>query len=116
MKNNEYVKLLNASKVGAKDFGINTEEKALLEAVAYFQCVELPLTVTELMNLSHLGSPATLHRRLDTLLIYGLVNLEYEDGNRRTKYVMLTEKSEQYFSLMDDYMKRLNGSRKGGKV
>jgi hypothetical protein len=63
-----------------------------------------PLTVTEAMELQEIGSPATIHRKLDDLLIAGLIWHEQVGDNRRTKYLRLTAKAIGYYALLSEAM------------
>jgi len=58
------------------------------------------LTITQAMGLTHVASPATIHRKLLQLLDSGYVTFEYESNNRRTKYLTPTTKSEEYFAKL----------------
>ena len=55
----------------------------------------------ELMNLAHIASPATLHRKFTQLLNLGLVDAVFKDRNRRTKYVVLTPNGQAYFKAIE---------------
>lgn len=60
------------------------------------------LNVTQAMNLSHIGSPAMLHRKINDLLNQGLIELIFEGTNRRTKFLVPTEKSYAIIDEMAD--------------
>jgi DNA-binding MarR family transcriptional regulator len=57
-------------------------------------------TITEAMALTHVASPATIHRKLLQLLDSGYVTFDFETNNRRTKYITPTAKSDEYFSKL----------------
>ena len=90
---------IHPSKGSNLDF---TAEK-LLEIIGCCHFHE-PLTVTEAMELAEIGSPATIHRKLDDLLTAGLIYHAYEGSNRRTKYLQITPKTIGYFSLLSEAM------------
>lgn len=58
------------------------------------------LTITEAMGLTHVASPATIHRKLLQLLDSGYVTFEFEKNNKRTKYLTPTAKSDEYFAKL----------------
>jgi DNA-binding MarR family transcriptional regulator len=83
----------------------------LLEVIAGCHYHE-PLTVTEAMSLQEIASPATLHRKLDDLLIAGLITHQQLPDNRRTKNLLITQKAEDYFlalsrAMIDATMQRI---------
>lgn len=80
---------------------LDANSKQLLDEVALFQWREKDMTVTELMNLAHIASPATLHRKFTQLLNLGLVDAVFKDRNRRTKYVVLTAQGHAYFKALE---------------
>jgi DNA-binding MarR family transcriptional regulator len=62
------------------------------------------MTITEVMNLRAISSPATLHRKLHNLVKAGLIELKFDKNNNRTKYVMLTKKTFRYYEKIDALM------------
>ena len=59
-----------------------------------------PYTVSEIMRLQNLGSPGTIHRRLEILRRAGLVDQVFKNGDRRTKYVVPTIVANKHFKNM----------------
>jgi hypothetical protein len=84
--------------------------KQLLDEIALHEHREQALTVTELMALAHIASPATLHRKFTQLLNLGLVDAVFKDRNRRTKYVMLTASGQAYFAAIGSAFAQANGT------
>jgi DNA-binding MarR family transcriptional regulator len=80
---------------------LDASSKQLLDEIALFQLREKAMTVTELMNLAHIASPATLHRKFTQLLDLGLVDAVFKDRNRRTKYVLLTADGQAYYKAIE---------------
>lgn len=60
-----------------------------------------PLTVSEVMRLENLGSPGTIHRRLETLRRAGLIEQIFKNDDRRTKYLVPTTVANRYFKNMN---------------
>jgi hypothetical protein len=100
-----YIKFLSHSAdiEPSKTFTVDFTAEKLLDIIGTCHFHE-PLTVTEAMQLQEIGSPATIHRKLDDLLIAGLIYHQMEPGNRRTKYLMLTTKAVAYYALLSEAM------------
>lgn len=82
---------------------IDHAAKALLDIIACCFFHE-PLTVGEAMSLTEIGSPATVHRKIDELLDAKLVEHRFIGGNRRTKYLSLTPLGVSYYALLSSAM------------
>jgi len=105
MKKNYYIQFLNFLQVleqtsDAPD--IDVTSKLILEQVAIAVAKEDMLTVSDVMGLKHIGSPATLHRKLYTVIDAHMVNAVFHGNNRRTKYMALTKEGESYFRRLSD--------------
>jgi hypothetical protein len=75
------------------------DAQILFMRIAMAHQAKAPLNVTQAMNLRHIGSPAMLHRKINDLLQWGMVDLVFEGGNRRTKYLEPTEKA---YTIIDE--------------
>ena len=89
---------------------LDASTKQLLDEIALFEQREQALTVTDLMGLAHIASPATLHRKFTQLLHLGLVDAIFKDSNRRTKYVVLTASGQAYFTAIGRAFEQAKGS------
>jgi DNA-binding MarR family transcriptional regulator len=76
---------------------LDPDARRLLEEIAMREESGQSLTVTEAMGLSHIASPATLHRKLDILRQTGLIKHKFEGDNRRTKHVVCTPLAVKFF-------------------
>jgi len=76
---------------------LDLDAKKLLETIAVRHSLGKSLTVTEAMAMSHIASPATIHRKLDVLREIGMIETLYEGTNRRTKYLVPTAQANRYF-------------------
>lgn len=76
---------------------LDANHKALLESVALHWSQGQPLTVRQSINQSHLGSPATLHKRLQRLIDQDYLIAQGLDRDRRTKRISPTDKGLDYF-------------------
>lgn len=79
---------------GFEEFDAN--HKALFEAVVLRWFQGNPLSVRETISQAALGSPATLHKRLQRLIAQDLVASESSGTDRRTKFVSPTPKGMDY--------------------
>jgi len=71
----------------------------LLMRVAMAHHAGASLNVTQAMNLSHIGSPAMLHRKINDLLSQDLIELIFDGNNRRTKFLVPTD---QAYAIIDE--------------
>lgn len=69
----------------------------LLERLGIIEMDGKHLTVSEVMRLSDVASPATVHRLMDDLETAGLIERLHAKYNSRTKYVALGKKGHSYF-------------------
>lgn len=76
----------------------------LLDEIALADKSQEPLTVTGLMGLSHIASPATLHRKMQVLLKDGFIELTVDTQNKRSKFVMLSKKGVRRYELLSSVM------------
>lgn len=101
-----YIQFLKARHEIDDQLVIAADERELLELIAVCAHQDKPLTVTALMGMTHLASPATLHRKLGRLLALNLVDLHYEGKNRRTKYVKPTANALDYFAKAGEALEK----------
>jgi Fe2+ or Zn2+ uptake regulation protein len=76
---------------------MDLDAKKLLEVIAVYHAQEKPLTVTDAMALRSIASPATIHRKLDQLREFGMIDMVFEGKNRRTKFLVPTQAAHNYF-------------------
>lgn len=93
---------LDTNKKCMKD--VDSTAMLLLNEIAIQHFDAKPLTVTEAMKLIAIASPATIHRKLDELREVGLIELNFEGKNRRTKYLVPSKAAIAYFEKMSDSM------------
>lgn len=79
---------------------LDANHRSLLEAVALRWSTGTPMSVREAIHLVDLGSPATLHKRLQRLIKQDLFSAQSHDGDRRTKYLAPSTKGLDYFHQM----------------
>lgn len=83
------------------DTGLSAEEIQLLEFLTTFADNGMPLCVTGAMSLERFASPATIHRRLDSLVAMGYLEHSFGAENLKTKFLMPTAKSYKYFEKLN---------------
>ena len=83
---------------------LDLDAKKFLETIAVRHSQGKPLTVTETMAMSHIASPATIHRKLDILREIGMIDTQFEGSNRRTKFLAPTPLAVQYFQTHSKVM------------
>ena len=106
--NQMYIRFLNLTQALSADSAhldhLDETAKYLLNVIAANSANGKALTVSQAMSLNSVASPATLHRKLDTLLEHGLIEQKFEGKNRRTKYLVPTKLADKYFSNLGSAM------------
>jgi hypothetical protein len=77
---------------------VDVESVRLLESIALAEHDGMPLTVSQLMALSDIASPATLHRKMVLLNKANLIELDFMQGNQRTKFIYTTALAKKHFA------------------
>jgi DNA-binding MarR family transcriptional regulator len=106
---NYYLNFLNLVKaLSAEDnhAALEAEAKLILDEIALSEYNQEPMTVSDVMSLTHIASSATLHRKLSDLLNGGHIEFIFKDNNRRTKYVHLTASSTSYYKQLSSLFKK----------
>lgn len=101
-----FLSLLHAIEGKGELPQLDLDAKKLLEVIAVQHSHGHPLTVTDAMALSHVASPATIHRKLDLLREIGMIETHFEGSNRRTKYLKPTPQAEKYFTTVGEVMQK----------
>jgi hypothetical protein len=79
---------------------LDANESALLDALAVQWFAGNPLTVMQAMGLSHLGSPATMHRRIARLRKMGMIATDEDANDTRIKRLILTPAAVAHFEQL----------------
>jgi hypothetical protein len=107
---NAYMRFLQLAKsVQALPDGPNLDanEKALLEEIALSWFENRVMTVREAIGLTHLGSPATLHKRITRLRQKDLLKTFNQPEDKRAKYLSPTD---QTIAMFRDFGKKMNSA------
>ena len=86
---------------------MDPNENALLQAVVLRWYENSPMTVREAIGLSTLGSPATLHKRITRLRKKEMLCTLNQEGDRRTKFLIPTPRTIEYFSHLGQSMQQV---------
>ena len=101
-----FLNLIHALDGGGDSPAMDLDAKRLLEEIAVRHAQDKCMTVTDAMAMSHIASPATIHRKLDQLRALGMIETMFEGKNRRTKYLRPTEMADDYFEQAGLVMKK----------
>jgi hypothetical protein len=88
---------------------MDANESALLEEVVLRWHEGQPMTVREAIHLAHLGSPATLHKRITRLRAKDMLATYSEPGDRRAKFLVPTEQALARFHHLGQTMQQAQG-------
>ena len=87
---------------------MDANERALLEAVALRWFEDEPMTVREAIAMERLGSPATLHKRITRLRQKDMLVAFNQEGDRRAKYLIPSEKTLKMFAELGGNMQKVH--------
>ena len=79
-----------------EELPLDANHKTLFELAILHWSIGEPLSVRKLIHQSELGSPATLHKRLQNLITQEFLMSEVQESDKRTKYVSPTRKGMKY--------------------
>ena len=99
-----FLKIVAALEQGQHHKEISPIAVLLLNEIAVKDFDKKPLTVSQAMEFRALGSPATLHRKIDELRHADLVLVTNVGTDRRTKYLFLTQAAKDYFQTKSKVM------------
>ena len=85
---------------------LDANEKALLEEIALRWFENKVMTVRETIALAHLGSPATLHKRITRLRQKDLLKTFNQAEDKRAKYLIPTDKTIAMFGVFGKKMNK----------
>ena len=82
-------------------------EAQLLQEVVLRDFERRAFTISQALAMKHLGSPATLHKRLLRLRAAGLLDYKKDVTDHRTKYLIATPLAMQHYARMGEVMQLL---------
>ena len=86
---------------------LDANEKALLEEIALRWFENRVMTVREAIGLAHLGSPATLHKRITRLRQKDLLKTFNQTEDKRAKYLIPTD---QTIAMFREFGKKMSSA------
>ena len=98
-----YLNFLRISDVVRKSTAfpqLDLPEERLLDLLATFWSTGKKITVLKAMQMSSDASSTTVHRRLKTLRIKGMLALDMDEDDNRVKYIISTPLSRDYLSQL----------------
>ena len=106
-----YFRFLQLAKTFQADpstAAMDANERTLLDAVALCWFEDRPMTVREAIALDYLGSPATLHKRISRLRKKDMLVAFNQEGDRRAKYLIPSEKTLKMFAELGGNMQKVH--------
>ena len=79
---------------------LDLPEERLLDMLAMFWSTGKKITVLKAMQMSADASSTTVHRRLKTLRLKGMLELQMDEDDNRVKYINSTQLSRDYLSQL----------------
>lgn len=83
----------------------------LFETIALKHSSDNAMTVSETMSLQNIASSASLHQRIDDLREAGMICVVFKGVDRRTKYLIPTDKGERYLEFMGQLLRSTHGAK-----
>ncbi len=79
---------------------LDLPEERLLDLLATYWSSGKKITVLKAMQMSSDASSTTVHRRLKTLRLKGMLELEMDEDDNRVKYIIPTQLALDYLSQL----------------
>jgi DNA-binding MarR family transcriptional regulator len=102
----DYLQFIHLWNAQTSSNRIEPVAQRLLEVIGIHHLSEQPLCVSELMNYSNIASPATLHRRMQSLQGLGFIELTPSKDGTRFKHVRLSREGLKYFKNLSSLIRR----------
>ena len=102
-----FLQLANAFQFDNTALEMDANERALLDVLALCWYEGQPMTVREAIALDHLGSPATLHKRITRLRQKELLIALNQEGDRRAKYLIPSEKTLDFYGYLGHNLQKV---------
>ena len=102
-----FLQLANAFQFDNAAVEMDANERALLDVLALCWYEGQPMTVREAIALDHLGSPATLHKRITRLRQKELLIALNQEGDRRAKYLIPSEKTLDFYGYLGHNLQKV---------
>jgi DNA-binding MarR family transcriptional regulator len=96
----QFLKIIQSAQSVHTSSGLTPNEIQLLQEVVLSHFEGQAFTVKQALQLQDLGSPATLHKRIQNLRKGGFLCIEKKDTDHRSKYLIATPLAIQYFECL----------------
>jgi hypothetical protein len=103
-----FLQLAKTFQADPSQLAMDANERALLDAVALRWFEDRPMSVREAIAMDHLGSPATLHKRISRLRQKDMLVAFNLEGDRRAKYLIPSEKTLKLFTELGGHMQKVH--------
>ena len=84
---NQYLQLMSLFKIIDVEYGITDFESKVIDEVCRFHVAKKLLTVSDLLKLDHLASPAKIHLTFKRLIKKKMISLGTNPEDERIRYV-----------------------------
>jgi hypothetical protein len=101
-----FLKRSQSFKTTVNGHELTPSDACLLEEVVLRDFENRPLTVSEALTLKHLGSSATLHKRLKRLREWDFLDVQKKASDHRTKYLIATPLTIAHFERMGEAVQK----------
>lgn len=102
----KFLRYLNSQKEFISNNRLNPLEIQLINYIALATCQGNNMLVGDLISISHLASPATLHSRLKSLVTKSYVKLVIDKTDNRKKSIFLTDKAKKYYKDLSIFLEK----------
>lgn len=101
-----FLKLARSADSWPAGVALSPLETVLLQEIFVSGHGPKPMTVKDALQLKHLASPSTLHKKISHLRALQLLTVQYHGNNHRTKYLVLTPSAVQHFHALGQAMQK----------
>ena len=102
----KFLRHLNSQKEFMSDNRLNLSEVQLINYIALATSQGENMLVGDLISVNYLGSQATLHGRLKSLVTKSYVKLIVDKVDNRRKGIFLTDKAKKYYKTLSTFLER----------
>lgn len=96
----QFLELAPSASILPDGVTLSPLETVLLQEIFLNSRNKHPLTIQEAIELKHLASPSTLHKKITHLRKLQLLETEHHGGDHRTKYLVLTPHGIEHFHAL----------------
>jgi hypothetical protein len=89
-------------------FCLNLLDLRILETIAIFNFQNQNLNVSDIMRMSEIASPATIHRSMKKLLDKKLIFFVFKNSNQKIKYLNISPLGGDYFGSLGAQMHQVS--------